>query len=120
MKFLSALVFAGSVQAAAAQDLPPLACEGREGNWTLTIAGPAAQLTLGDVFELQVAQETRPENSPWPIVQTLVGNRQTAISLVTERLCSSRFVTSYPFEITLLTQRGETPLVLTGCCTAAE
>jgi hypothetical protein len=117
MTYVAAVLFAAP---AFAQDLPPLTCEGNSPDWTLTLAGPDAQFAYVDANDMQVVSSATPENADWPNVSVLLANRQTAIVAITPRLCSSSFVTDFPFDALVMTQKGETPVVLTGCCTIAE
>lgn len=106
--------------ASAATDLPPLACEGAAPDWTLTIAGPVARLTIERPLDMTVPQSSVAEGADWPRALTLVGDRDTAIVILDEEACSTAHAKDFPIEAHILTQRGTTPILLTGCCTVAE
>ena len=106
--------------AMAEAELPPLACEGAAPDWTLTLAGPVAQLTIEQPIDMTVPQSSVAEGADWPRALTLVGDRDTAIVILDEETCSTAQVKDFPIEAHILTQRGTTPILLTGCCTVAE
>ncbi|MFV2052744.1 hypothetical protein [Aliiroseovarius sp. YM-037] len=106
--------------AMAEAELPPLACEGAAPDWTLTLAGPVAQLTIERPIDMTVPQSSVAEGADWPRALTLVGDRDTAIVILDEEMCSTAHAKGFPIEAHILTQRGTTPILLTGCCTVAE
>lgn len=100
--------------------LPPLACEGDGPDWTMTLAGDMAKFSLSDAKSFSIPQRSVAENRDWPKALTLIADRETAIVILNETTCSSDFVTNFPIEAFVLTQRAETPVILRGCCTVAE
>ncbi|MEM9437639.1 MAG: hypothetical protein AAGA15_11405 [Pseudomonadota bacterium] len=51
------------------------------------------------------------EGDAWPKALTLIGERDTGILLLHDRVCEGG-----THEAQMLTQRGQTPILLTGCC----
>ncbi|WP_298357444.1 hypothetical protein [uncultured Litoreibacter sp.] len=122
MARLTLFAFALVAWPALAQDnLPPLACEGDTPDWQLGLYGETAQFTYnGKALDMTVPQITHAESADFPKALTLLAARDTAILILNKRRCDSNFVTAFPFEVNILTQKGETPVILTGCCTVAE
>ncbi len=121
VRLIAVLIAALALPAIAEDALPPLACEGNGPDWQLGIFGDQAQFTFdGAQIEMTIPQRTQAENAPFPIALTLVARSDTAIVILNERQCDTDFVTSFPIETNILTQKGETPVILRGCCTVAE
>ena len=116
---LFAFTFCGAA-AMAEEPLPPLACEGNDPDWQLSLNSDTAQFVFRDTIQMTIPQRTQPETAPFPKALTLLGPRETAIVLLNKRLCDTDHVTAFPFEANILTQKGETPVILRGCCTIAE
>ena len=107
--FCLALFFWSS--SAVAGPLPPLQCNGDDPDWRLELAGDVARLQFLGWTEMQVPHTAQAEGRDWPRALTLIGPRDSAIALVNRRICDDE-----SYEIQLLTQRGQTPVLLTGCC----
>lgn len=104
-----------------AQDaLPPLACEGNDPDWQLSLHSGAQFTYNGATTDMTIPQRTQAENAPFPKALTLLGGRNTAIVILNEHQCDSAYVTAFPIEANILTQKGEVPVILRGCCTVAE
>ena len=103
----------------AVQAEPPLACEGYEPDWFLTLAGPVAQLRYLRKTDFDIPQSTTAEGRDWPRAYTLIAEFDTAIVVINETACILGDQT-WPITAHVLTQRGQTPILLTGCCTVAE
>ncbi|MFY0691104.1 MAG: hypothetical protein JXR14_04185 [Paracoccaceae bacterium] len=93
-----------------------LACDGADPDWSLTLHGAQAELNYGGASVLDIPQQSSAEGRDWPKVLTLVGQQDTAIVVLHPRRCDNALVTAYPIEATVLTQRGQSPVVLSGCC----
>ena len=106
-----------AASAAQAQDLN-LSCSGAAFDWSLTLDGTAAELTLGATTEMEVMHEARAEGAGWPRALTLIGDRDTAILILDPRQCAADPEASHTAH--LLTQRGQSPIFLTGCCRTPE
>ena len=111
MKTLCLLAICAIPFAASAQDTPALQCHGQTPNWRLDIRDDAAIFVFPGKTEMTVKAETRVEGAAWPRALTLIGDRDTGILVLHHRLCGDA-----PFEAQMLTQRGQTPILLTGCC----
>lgn len=99
---------------------PPLACEGYDPDWYLTLAGPDAQFTYGGrKLDVEVPQSSIAEGHDWPRAYTLLANSDTAIVVINQTSCTSGN-RQWPVTAHILTQRGQSPILLTGCCTVAE
>lgn len=108
---------------AAAQTVPilPLACEGHAPQWFLNIDGPTARLTIETEITMDIPQSSAAQGREWPKALTLVGPRgqQTAIAVIDEAQCTTNGTDVFGLRVHLLTQRGQSPIVLTGCCAFA-
>ena len=89
-----------------AQDL---SCIG--DGWQLTIKGAVARLDYLMHTQMELMLTTPAERRDWPKALSLVGDRDTAIVIVDARNCGDA-----PLTAEVLTQRGQTPVLLTGCC----
>ncbi len=103
-----------------ADTLPPLACEGDTPDWTMMLAGDAAQFSLSEAKEFTIPQRSVAKDRDWPKALTLIAERETAIVILNETQCSSDYITNFPIEAFVLTQQAETPVILRGCCTIVE
>jgi len=89
-----------------------LECSGTNPDWTLSYDEETARFAFLDrESELQVPQRSTAEGVDWPKAATLVGPRDSAIIILHNRQCGAQ-----DYEIQILTQRGESPILLTGCC----
>ena len=93
-----------------------LACSGDAFAWRLEITGDSATLSLGTNTRMDVMHEAIAEGQEWPRALTLIGDRDTAIVILEPRTCPGDPDASHTAEV--LTQRGQTPILLTGCCRA--
>lgn len=110
------LMFFGTV----ALSEPPLTCDGHDPDWSLTIAGPVAQMRSDRKTDFTIPQSSVAEGkTEWPRAYTLISDFDTAIVLVNEARCTTDYG-EWPITAHILTQRGQTPILLTGCCTVAE
>ena len=97
---------------ALAQDLTyPLACSGQSPDWELGVNQDSAVFDFGRESQMTVALDTVAQDATWPRALTLVGRGDSAILLLENTRCETGNLTAR-----ILTQRGETPLLLTGCC----
>ncbi len=107
-----ALCLAVSAAPLSAQELTfPLSCSGSDPAWSLEVTGETATLDFQRVSELDVMLVTPAEGRSWPVALTLIGRGDSAIVIVDKGLCNG-----YDHGARVLTQRGETPLLLLGCC----
>ena len=93
----------------------PLACGGTNPDWTLTATETGARFDFQRVSELQQMLETQAEGADWPRALTFIGRGDSAIVILEDRVCETE-AASGPYTARILTQRGETPILLTGCC----
>lgn len=107
-----------SIATVASADLP-LSCEGRGPDWQLALAGDSASFTFQRSDRFDVPQSSIAEGHDWPRAYTLIAEFDTAILLVDKATCALGADT-WPFTAHVLTQRGQTPILLTGCCAVAE
>ena len=97
---------------ALAQDLTyPLVCSGQSPDWELGVNQDSAVFDFGRESQMTVALDTVAQDATWPRALTLVGRGDSAILLLENISCETGNLTAR-----ILTQRGETPLLLTGCC----
>jgi len=95
-------------------DPPALTCAGNTDDWTLTLDDESVSFDFLDRASLmQVMQRSTAEGAEWPVAMTVVGPRDSAIVIV-----EPPHAGSYPIRV--LTQRGETPILLAGQCQATR
>jgi hypothetical protein len=92
-------------------------CAGSNPDWTMQIDGASATFSYVAADVLDIPHQTTAHDRDWPKALTLLGGRDTAIVILNDRICSTAEVTDYPIEANILTQKAETPVILTGCCT---
>ncbi|MEM9583148.1 MAG: hypothetical protein AAGA08_08535 [Pseudomonadota bacterium] len=100
--------------------LPPLSCEGHAPDWTLSLDHDEAQFIFGKTIEMTIPQRTQVRGAEFPKALTLIAQRDTAIVILHQRQCDTEVVTAYPYEVNILTQKGEEPVILRGCCTKTQ
>lgn len=111
------IVFA---QAAVAEaTLPPLTCFGSEPEWKLSLTQDSAQMKFVFDTVLDIPLITTPDGRTNPRAFTLIGETDTAILLLNERVCRAEGE-SHPYEAHVLTQRNQTPVLLVGCCVVTQ
>ena len=104
-------------------ETPPISCGGAAPSWALEIDAPGAVFSAPDMAQIsyEIALTTPAEGQDWPRALTLISARDTAIAIIGERACG--IATAGPHNthsIELLTQRGSTALMFTGCCRPRE
>lgn len=103
------LVHANTVMA---QELSyPLSCTGSAPDWSLNIQENGAEFDFRRLSNLDIALDTPAQRAQWPRALTLVGRGDSAIVILENMTCETGALTAR-----ILTQRGETPILLTGCC----
>ncbi|MCP9482066.1 hypothetical protein NNA36_08850 [Shimia sp. CNT1-13L.2] len=113
------VVLGATLVAGAAGADAPLTCEGVGPDWDLTLAEDSASFTFQRSDRFDVPQSSIAEGHDWPRAYTLIAEFDTAILLVDKATCALGADT-WPFKAHVLTQRGQTPILLTGCCAVAE
>lgn len=98
---------------ASAENLPPLSCSGSDPAWSLDIGIDTATLDFQRQSDMTIPHQTTAEGRDWPKAMTLISRNDTAIVIIDQETCNG---TTHSAQV--LTQRGETPILLTGCCTA--
>lgn len=98
---------------------PPLACDGYEPDWFLTLAGPVVQLRNPGTTNFEITTTNIAKGHKWPRSYNLTSETQTAVVLVNETSCSLNG-THWPLTVHMLLQHGPTTTLLTGCCSVAE
>lgn len=106
----AALIAAGS-----ALGEPALTCLGSAPDWRLELDSEEARFEYLRSTEMTVPQSSRAEGRDWPRAYTLIAEFDTAILLADQTACSLNQA-PYPITAHVLTQRGQTPILLTGCC----
>ena len=93
-------------------ELGALECSGSNPEWQLTIAGDEAEFAFADrASKLDIPQRSTAEGANWPVAMTIVGPRDSAIVLLDQKACEAGDIAAH-----VMTQRGQTPILLTGCC----
>jgi len=91
----------------------PLTCSGSSPDWALAIEGDTATFDFTRLTELNLMLETEAQGAPEIRALTLIGRGDSVIVLLDPTACPNPEAT---YGARLLTQRGETPLLLVGCC----
>lgn len=90
-------------------------CSGSAPDWELTITGSEAIFDFERKNTFQIPDTAKPEGRDWPQAKPLIGDFDTAVVVMDLDSCESG-----PISIDILTQRGQTPVLLTGCCEIKE
>ena len=102
---------------ASADEAERYQCAGENPNWDLTLSGSEARFAYDHRdTNFDVPLTTTAENRNWPRAYTLIAEADTAIVLLEQAICSD----GDTHRAHVLTQRGQTPILLTGCCRVAE
>ena len=91
-------------------------CNGASPDWSLTLQGETARFVFPAPTDMDVMLETLAEGQNWPRAFTLIGDRDTAILLIEEEICVDPQSAEQPYRAHVMTQRGQTPILLIGCC----
>ena len=97
-----------------AQVEPNLVCEGTEPAWSLHIDAETARFLFQRDSDMTIPQRSVAEGRTWPQALTLVSRNDTAIVIIDSQSCDGA-----PYSADVLTQRGQPPILLTGCCKEA-
>ncbi|KMW56925.1 hypothetical protein AIOL_001883 [Candidatus Rhodobacter oscarellae] len=91
-------------------------CSGQAPNWRVEFDAVQGRFSFPAPTDMDVMLVTTAEGAAdgWPRAFTLIGERDTAIVLIEQEACGAQ-----PLRAHVMTQRGQTPILLTGCCTAA-
>ena len=90
-------------------------CSGDAPSWDLAFDEVQATFEFPAPTDMDVMNEVPAEGTGWPKAFTLIGDRDTAIVLLERETCGAA-----PYRAHVLTQRGQSPILLTGCCTDAR
>ncbi|MEM6634862.1 MAG: hypothetical protein AAF667_03120 [Pseudomonadota bacterium] len=90
-----------------------LTCEGEAPAWRLDLNDVHARLTVEAPLDMSVELSTDAMGRQWPKALTLVSTRDTAIVLLDKQQCGAE---GADMSAMVLTQRGQTPILLAGCC----
>jgi hypothetical protein len=124
MKSLAIFILLSATSTAADS---PLRCYGHAPDWSLEIAGTTAlfsyPLSPNSAQSFDIPQRSQPEGAArhWPQAMTLIADFDTAIVVLDRANCQTgddSTTTDSPSNIRahILTQRNQTPILLTGCC----
>lgn len=119
MRYWSSLALCLAATSVFGQDAH-YSCRGIGPQWSAQIAGETARFSYIGHAEMDIPQFSRAEGRLWPVAMTLVSTdySRTAILMIHERACNLGEDIIYDYEAQVLTQRHETPVLLTGCCRA--
>lgn len=95
------------------------ACSGTAPDWVVDLRSNTARLVLGTETTMDIMLETLAEGQDWPRAYTLIGDRDTAILLIEREPCGPADNTR-PYRAHLMTQRGQQPILLGGCCIVGQ
>ena len=92
-----------------------VSCQGIAPDWSLEFDESQARFTLSSETRMTLRLTTNAEGQEWPRAFTLVGDNDTAIALIEQETCLA-----LPYRGHVLTQRAQTPILFTGCCSVDE
>lgn len=95
-----------------------LSCSGDNPHWSLTVSGESGVFELTQPVTMDIPLVTKAERRDWPRAYSLIGDRDTVIAVVDRDACVLRGQ-DFDLSADILTQRGSTAIVLTGCCAVA-
>jgi len=98
-----------------AAEAETLTCTGIDPKWTARIDGAVGTFEITRSEPMTIPLVTRAERREWPRAFTLLGERDTAIVIVDRNACELGSNTLQHSAV-VLTQRGTTAIMLTGCC----
>ena len=84
-------------------------CEG--DGWSLALQGAQAEFVFPAPTQMDIPHVAVAEGAEWPRALTMIGDRDTGIVILHDRACATG-----THEAQILTQRAQTPILLTGCC----
>ena len=90
-------------------------CSGTAPEWSLTITGSEAIFDYQRKNSFQIPDTARAQGQDWPRAKPLIGDFDTAVVILDQTICETG-----PISVDILTQRGQTPILLTGCCEIKE
>lgn len=95
-------------------------CDGHQPNWRLSLEETEARFSFANrKTRFDIPHFTAAEGREWPRAYSLVSDFDTAIAIVDLGQCKlGNDMLSHRVQV--LTQRGQTPILLTGCCEVAE
>ena len=111
--------FAFAMASNAAADELSLMCDGNTPEWALTLDGSQARFTFPAPTDMDIPHVARAENRDWPRSMTLIGDRDSAIVILDVARDGDACVAA-THTAQVLTQRGQTPIFLVGCCRGAS
>jgi len=110
--FISAALPAGAALAQDIYESLPLVCQGTAPKWDMVVTEDDTVFDhLIASSDMDIALVTTAQDADWPAALTLIGRGDSAILIVEPAACDTGELSAR-----VLTQRGETPLLLTGCC----
>lgn len=90
-------------------------CSGSDPDWSLTITGDIAIFDFERKNSFQIPDTAFAQGKDWPRAKPLIGDFDTAVVVLDQDSCETG-----PISVDILTQRGQTPVLLTGCCEIRE
>ncbi len=93
-------------------------CVGVIPNWALELSSGTARLSYqGTDADMTIMQDGTAEGAKTTRAMTLVGRQQSAIAVFKQGACQIN-AEQFPINATILTQLGDVPIILEGCCYA--
>lgn len=90
-------------------------CQGHAPDWSLTINGNEGIFDFERKNIFQIPDTAVAEGRDWPQAKPLIGDFDTAVVVLDQATCETGAYT-----VDILTQRGQSPILLTGCCELRE
>lgn len=90
-------------------------CAGQNPDWELTITGDTGIFEFERKNSFNIPDTAVALGQEWPQAKPLIGDFDTAIAILDQDSCPTG-----PIAVDVLTQRGQSPILLTGCCEIRE
>ncbi|MEO0486634.1 MAG: hypothetical protein AAF092_12040 [Pseudomonadota bacterium] len=84
---------------------------GADAGWRLELLDTQAEFFFPAATRMDIPHTAFAEGAEWPRALSLIGDRDTAIVILHDRACPGG-----THEAQVLTQRGQSPILLHGCC----
>jgi len=105
---------------AIAQELPlPISCSGAAPDWSMELTEDGTIFTFQQKLEFDIGLVTIAQGSDWPRAVSLAGRGGTAIAILSQ-LPDGATCEGSNTQAVVLSQQGQTPIMLNGCCTTAQ
>lgn len=86
-------------------------CSGTDPQWTISLNESVAEFSFERTTEFTIPDTAIALGREWPRAMPLISDFDTAVVVLDQGICGDSNLRAH-----VLTQRGQTPILLTGCC----